>query len=442
MNFLSAKFSWILKAKDGVSAVLQSLLSKTVILGIGLVTSILNSRFLGPDGRGEQAAMIALISFIASLATIGVPTALIYNLKRYPESQAKLLGSALLLSVGLGSIGSVIGIFVLPQWLSKYSPEVIHTAQWFMLGVPFTTLSYVCWAALEGRGEFSLVNKARPIPLFMTLGLMFAFIGFGIFVPTTSALAYFLPNLLILFWILPHLWSKVTPVLLGIKTSSQRLLSYGVRAYGIDVLSTLSGQIDQLLVVGMLSPASMGTYVVALSLSRTLNVFQESITMVLFPKVAARSVEGVLTTVGQATRLGIVTVAVVGSAAILLSPVLIKLLYGQQFLIAVPVFQVLVIEVLLSGTARVLVQAFMALERPGVVTLTQGMGLACTIPLMIYLIPLYGILGAGLSLMGSSAIRLIFVLICFPVFLRVPPPQLVLNRQDCRLILRLLKREA
>lgn len=442
MNFLLSKFSRVLKAQDGVSAVLQSLVSKSVILGIGLVTSILNSRFLGPDGRGEQAAMVALVSFIASFATIGIPVSLIYNLKRHPENQTKLLGSALLLSVGFGAVGSIIGISVLPYWLNKYSPDVVHIAQWFMLGVPFTIVSYVCWSALEGRGEFNLVNKARPMPMFLTLGLMTTFISFGIFVPMTSALAYFLPNMLILFWILPHLWSRVPPVLSDLKISSQRLLSYGVRAYGIDVLGTLSNQIDQLLVVGMLSPASMGTYVVALSLSRTLNVFQESITMVLFPKVAARSAQGVLHSVGQAARLGLAAVAVVGLAAIFLGPALIKLLYGQQFLVAIPVFQVLVIEVLLSGTARVLVQAFMALERPGVVTLSQGMGLACTIPLMLLLIPTYGILGAGLSLLGSSALRLIFVMICFPVFLQVPPPSLIVNRQDCQMILKLLKQDA
>ena len=38
--------------------------------------------------------------------------------------------------------------------------------------------------------------------------------------------------------------------------------------------------------IGLLSPGAMGSYVVVLSLSRMLNLFQNSVVMVLFPKAA------------------------------------------------------------------------------------------------------------------------------------------------------------
>jgi O-antigen/teichoic acid export membrane protein len=241
-------------------------------------------------------------------------------------------------------------------------------------------------------------------------------------------------------WLLPHVWRKVSPQFKELKKASKRLLSYGIRAYGIEVLITLSGQIDQLLVVGFLSPVSMGLYVVALSLSRTLNVFQQSIVMVLFPKVAARSKSEVIAAVGQAARLGIVIIGCVAVIAVLLGQILVSLLYGKKFLVAVPAFQILILEVVLSGTTQILVQAFMALERPGVVTLSQGLGLACSVPLMMMLIPKYEIFGAGLSLMGASLARSIFILVCFPLFLNVPPPRLVMNEDDWHFVLKLLNR--
>jgi O-antigen/teichoic acid export membrane protein len=440
MNTITSKIRWILKGQDSASATLQSLASKFLILGTGLVTSIINARFLGPDGRGEQAAILALVMFIGSLATFGIPVSLIYNLKRYPQDEPKLLGSALLLSAVLGIIGGIAGVVVLPYWLNRYSPEVVLLAQCFMVGVPFSTLAYVGWATLQSRGEFSLINRIQPLQISITLGAMAGLVGVGLFVPATSALAYFLPTVVIPLWLLPHVWRKVSPQFKELKKASKRLLSYGIRAYGIEVLGALSGQIDQLLVVGFLSPVSMGLYVVALSLSRTLNVFQQSIVMVLFPKVAARSKPEVIAAVGQAARLGIVITGCVAVIAILLGPILVSLLYGKKFLVAVPAFQILILEVVLSGTTQILVQAFMALERPGVVTLSQGLGLACSVPLMMMLIPKYEIFGAGLSLMGASLARSIFILVCFPLFLNVPPPRLVMNEDDWHFVLKLLNR--
>jgi O-antigen/teichoic acid export membrane protein len=94
--------------------------------------------------------------------------------------------------------------------------------------------------------------------------------------------------------------------------SLRALLPYGVRSYGIDLLGALSLQIDQALVVGFLSPAAMGTYVVALSLSRMLQLFQQAVVMVLFPKAAGRPADEVIALTGQAARISTVLTSLAG----------------------------------------------------------------------------------------------------------------------------------
>ena len=91
---------------------------------------------------------------------------------------------------------------------------------------------------------------------------------------------------------------------------------------------------------------------------------------------------------------------------------------------------ILAIEVVLSGTTWVLAQAFMALGRPGTLTVMQGIGLGLTVPLMLLLIPTYGLEGAGLALLGSTSIRLVFVIVSFPLILKVRPPGLLMTRDD------------
>lgn len=60
--------------RHGFRAVVQSIGSKSLILGLQAATGVLTARALGPAGRGELAAMILWPLFVASVTTLGVPT--------------------------------------------------------------------------------------------------------------------------------------------------------------------------------------------------------------------------------------------------------------------------------------------------------------------------------------------------------------------------------
>jgi O-antigen/teichoic acid export membrane protein len=215
----------------------------------------------------------------------------------------------------------------------------------------------------------------------------------------------------------------------------KQILGYGVRSYGIDVLGTLALQVDQVLVVSLLSPSAMGSYVVVLSLSRMLNLFQNSVVMVLFPKAAGRSASEVVAMTGDAARISSLVTAVCGIFVCLTGPTLLRILYGSEYVAAAGALRILVIEVVLSGATFVLAQAFMALNHPGVVTVLQGLGLSLSIPMMLWLIPKYGIYGAAVSLLTSTTARLIFVCAGFKIFLKMKPPKLLPKLGDIRLLI-------
>ena len=116
-------------------------------------------------------------------------------------------------------------------------------------------------------------------------------------------------------------------------------------------------------------------------------------------------------------------------------PTLLQLLYGAEYVSAASALRILVLEAVLSGITFVLAQAFMALNRPGVVTILQGLGLSLSVPLMLWLIPRYGIYGAALSLLASTCARLLFVCAGFRVFLKTAPPRLLPSRRDLQMLL-------
>ena len=80
MNLTKA-ISRVLKSRSNTAATLQSLLSRIIILSINLATGIISARALGPQGRGELAAIIMWPQFLSYMMNLGLPTSLLYNLK-------------------------------------------------------------------------------------------------------------------------------------------------------------------------------------------------------------------------------------------------------------------------------------------------------------------------------------------------------------------------
>lgn len=421
---------WLVAGRTGVAAVAQTIAAKGLIVLVTLVTGVITARFLAPIGRGEQAAMVMWPQLLAYSMTLGIPMSLRFYLRRHPSEQPQLLTAALALAGALGLIAALVGILVIPRWLSQYDPQVIAFALGLLVLVPVEMVNLLFIALLHARGEFTRANHIALIPPTTTLLVLLVLAALRALNPYSSTLAYVLPSALTLVWMLWRLHAILALQFQGFALSARRLLHYGTRSYGIDVLSVLSMQIDQVLVVGLLSAGSMGIYTVALSVSRVLAIIHTSVNTVLFPKATSLETDEIIALTNRAARISTATSAIAALGLIVLAPLVLPLFYGRAFLAAVPIAQLLAVEVVLAGTTGVLGQAFMAAGRPAIVTLLQAAGLGTCIPLMLWLIPLYGLLGAAIALLSSTTLRLILVSLAYPALLRAPLPNLVLRKSD------------
>jgi O-antigen/teichoic acid export membrane protein len=415
-----------------MAAIAQTIATKFFLAGVNVGTGIITARALGTSGRGEQSAMLLWPALLTYLLTLGIPTALRYCIRREPARRAELYTIAVMVGIVMSGVAMVIGLALIPVWLRAYSSDVIRGAQILLIFAPEVMLGLVLTAMLETLGDFKLANTTRYIPTVITLFALAWMAATHTLTPFNSAVAYLLPPVLTAVWMAWKLRSHFTSRLFDPRPGLRALGSYGLRAYGIDILATLSVQIDQVLVIGILNATQMGIYVVALNASRVVQLIHSAVATVTFPSAAGLEKEQVVAMVGRATRASTFVALIFALALIAALPILIPLFYGKEFIDAVSVAQLLTVEALLGGLAYVLSQTFMALGRPGYVTLLHGIGIGIALPGLLLLIPRMGLIGAAVALLLSTTLRLAVIFISYPVVLKIPIPSLLPNADDVR----------
>jgi O-antigen/teichoic acid export membrane protein len=424
----------------GIRAIGVTIASRILIQGLNAVTGIFTARMLLPEGRGQLAAITLWSSLLAGLTTFGLPSSLIYHIRNRPKQTGTLLASALTMTLVLSCIAAGVGAFWMPRWLHQYPAWGIRAAQWFLLATPLCGAAFILRGALEACGAFSLSNLAQLLNPSVTLAFLLFFLAIHRFNTITASCAYIsaaLPVFLLLVWQARDLFDRLSRPSVA---ASKLLLSYGIRSYGIDLLGTLALQVDQVIVVSFLKASDLGIYVVMLSLSRMLNVFQTSVVMVLFPKAAGRTHETAIALTARAARVSTSITAICAIALVIVGPWLLRLFYGREYARSIGCLRLLLLEVTISGCVFVLAQAFMALGRPGVVTFLQAVGLSLSLPIMLLLIPRWGIEGAAVALLASTCARFIFIYASFRLVLKVSAPSLLPRKEDFFILLNALRR--
>lgn len=436
----SAKTGTLRQLTGSVSALVRGkgLLVNTVktmafsigILLVNVVTGVITARVLGPDGRGEQLAMVLWPQFFAFTTTLGLHAALLYHVKKSPEQEGELYHSSLLMTIGTGIAAVAIGTVLIPLRMDGFPDEIVLAGQLFMLVVPFMHLFFIHNALMRAKEDFRRFNQMRYLIPLITLALLLVLAITGYLTPLTAGLSYLAPYVPVALWSLYRGLRAYRPRFGAIREVTGKMYRYGVGSYGVDLLGNLILYIDQIILVGLLAPGALGLYVVAVSLSRMVNVFSASIIMVLFPQASGLEEREAALLSLRVYKISTLIACAVSAAVMLASPLVIRLLYGSAFLESIPVFRLLLLDVVIGGAALVLGQAFMAAGKPWIVSVSQGIGLALIVPLLYLLVPRYGVTGAGVSLLFASFVRLIYMLVFFEYKFRLGFRSLWIGKDD------------
>ena len=377
-----------------------------LIAVLGLATGSLAARLLGPEGRGQLAAIQMWPVLFAAVAHLGIPHALTFYAARTPQIAGRYFGSALTLTLLAALPFFAIGYIVLPYVLSDQNSELIASARWYLLLVFLQPLVSMPHHLLRGESRFVAWNILRTMPGVAWLGVLLAGWLWGQADPVFYAAAFLgvfaclmLPTYAVLrkhqigsYRPDPQLWRP--------------MLSYGLPSVLTTMPHLLNLRLDQMLMVAFLPIETFGLYVVAVTWSGAVAHLPNALAVVLLPRTASQYTEAQRGAVfAQGIRLAVLSAFSVAIGVAVLTPWALPLLFGERFDASIPAALILVAAAAVSSINTVLEEGVRGLGRPVVAFYAEVVGLAVTIITLALFLPRFGIIGAALaSLFGYSAV--------------------------------------
>jgi O-antigen/teichoic acid export membrane protein len=411
-------------------AVVQTVAARGLIVVLNIGTGVITARALGANGRGILAALVMWPQVAAWFASCGLTVSLLYNMNARRSDRSGLFAASLVLMSGAGCVAAAIGCSIMSRLLANYHPADIRFAQLLLVTTPLVSIGLVLQATAEAERDFAAANILRVVPATGVFFAMLALFSLGLLTPHIGALVYALASLPMAAWLFGRLTLKLRPSFIGTRRAARALISYGLRCYPNDLLSAAAVNVGPIVVIGMLDPASVGYFAVSLSLSRVLDVLNSSVATVLLPSIAAQDQIQVMRKATVAARLNLLTTSLAALPLLALAPFLLPLVYGADFSAAGLIAQLLLVEMTLTGTSAILSQAFIALGRPGIVTLLQAAGFGLSTSLLLWLAPRFGAAGAAACMLAAALTKLICIIACYKAVLGLPLSELRFRRDD------------
>ncbi|MFC5141979.1 lipopolysaccharide biosynthesis protein [Actinomycetospora rhizophila] len=401
-------------------AVLLMTASSLLVPAAGVLTQPILAQALGVEGRGALAAAIAPAVLAISVATLGLPDALVYYLAKRPGLTRKALMWAALMSVVLGLVCLLLTVLALP-FLSGGDAEL---GSLIVLGMSLTVpalLVGVLRGAATGRQMWSavaserLVNTALRIVAFVLLWVL------GELTVLAAVLVSTLSPLVcgVVYWRLllrpPTDAREVStdpaddPYLDRLADGIARpLVSYGSRVWLGSVAEMLLSRMGQILMTPLAGVVELGLFSVATTIADLPLILAIAIQGTLFGfNSKTRDAGKVQTT----TRL---TVLVTMAGCVVLGgtlPFWIGRLFGDEFQAATVPTLMLMLSAIVCIPGLMAAVGLSAWGRPGLRSSGLTITLAVNLVVLLVLVPALGAIGACWASIASNVVMSSYMIV-------------------------------
>jgi len=374
--------------------------TRVLMVALGVASSVLTARALGPGGRGILATLGALSGIGLQLGNLGLHASNTYQVSRNRNLLAPLWGNSQRTSWALG-----IGLALLTAALAMAVPPILGEIRLSLLLVSVACIPFQLLFLLG----LNLVVGLGRIPLFNVLEVTFRGIGVGALFVVLVLLRGDIRWVLGLNLLIAAGGALVVALVLqGLVRASgeggsrtdlalfRTSVGYGARAYTASLLAYLIVRSDMLLVNTLRGTADAGIYSIAVQVADVIYLLPVSIGIVLFPRLARQGEGDPLFAMKVARHTAFLLFLLCAAAALLARPA-VALLYGPGFAPSVAALWWLLPGIWAFGVSTQISIQLASSGMPLSAVLIWIPPLLLNVALNLFWIPRWGINGASAS---------------------------------------------
>ncbi len=361
--------SFFNKIKD----LLQMQIANFISTGLFAFFWIYMASELGPESYGEINYLIVTATLASLLSNVGTSSAMgVYVAKKF-----QIQSTLFLISIITSIIGSVVFFAIYATFSASFL-------------VFSLVIASVAGSEILGNKLYSSYTKYHLVQKFLGVGLAFAlyfFIGYhGIIIGLAFSNLIYIKRLYDGFRLTKLDFSLLKP-----------RFKFMSNSYILNVLSSLGGIIDKLLIAPLLGFALLGNYVLGFQFNSLIAMFGVTVYQYIVPQYAS----GISNTKLRSGT--ILLTALLSIIAIFTAPIIIPIVFPDydESIQVVQILSIMAVPQIISMMYRA---QFVGYEKNKYVVFGSVLGLSIQIPSIIILGWNFGINGVAIAMLLSSSI--------------------------------------
>ena len=372
---------------------------------------IIAARALGPEMRGEYAAVTAWFGVTLMIGSMGQPAALCFHVAHDPGNARGYVATSRALMLVTGTVALAGGILLAPLLArGNAGLTVAYRIAFSTSIVAFVGASYTFSLQARNLRWWNEVRATQPI---LSLAFLIVLWRLRIFTLDAALIVLALTTLLQLGW--AYYRCRSADLVPGhVQAGLVRpLAGYGIAQIAAMAPAALNTNLDKLVLSQAVPPAVLGRYAIAVSCSLLPIPMVSAIGNVAFPRLASRQrVDGLA---GRIQWLGILGSACAAACALvpldLVAPWLVPRVFGPGYAEVVPLLWILTPAGVFLACNQVTGDVLRGRKRPLVVARAQGLAAVFTVILLVVLLPVAGVYGAAIASTVAYGVALVMMLL-------------------------------
>ncbi len=390
-------------------AVLGSLATSVALQGALFVGGTLLARMLGPESRGVLAALILVPTVLERIAQFGMPLAVTARI-----AQEGVISLSLLRFISRIAVVQLILLYIITVITYVILPHQVIPVQWGLLAItstlgPLLLIRDYSLSSLQGTGSFWKFNKPRIFYSIAYPGLIALCFLVGVKSLTVITIVIILSNAVL----------SGTAAISVIRSAKDidspkigdGLISFGLRSSIGSFSIVESSRLDQIVLMLMMGPESLGLYVAAAAFTNIIRSANDSVGYVAYSRAASEANSAAAMVIAFkyfALSIGMTIVACL--TMVVASSVLLVPLFGEAFSGATVFLPWIVLSFGVLGLRRVLTEGLRGCGRPGIGSLGEVVASSGFILAAMALVAPLGPRGIPIALLGAESVALITLL--------------------------------